>query len=115
MDKRSFAIIIILTTVVSYLFIRRYFKIAPRYFLYASVGIFLGLLAGITIAWPMSAFLGNFGIIVAPYILGMILMVFIEFFILEGGPIMKLAVKEWGIFRRKSKISVWGGHRVEIK
>ncbi len=114
MDKRSFAIIIIITTVVSYLFIRRYFKIAPRYFLYASLGIFLGLLIGVTIAWPMSAFLGRFGLITAPYVLGIILMVFVEFFILEGGPIMKLAVKEWQIFRKKEAY-VWGGHRVEIK
>lgn len=115
MDKRSFAIIIIMTTVVSYLFIRRYFKIAPRYFLYASVGIFLGLIVGIAIAWPMSEFLGRFGVVIAPYILGVILMVFVEFFIIEGGPMMKLAVKEWGIFKKRNKASVWGGHRLEIK
>ena len=85
MDKRSFAIIIIITTIVSYLIIRKLFKIAPRYLVYASIGIFFGLIIGIMIAWPMSAFLGRFGVIVAPYVLGIIVMVFIEVFIFEGG------------------------------
>lgn len=97
MDKRSFAIIIILTTLVSYSFIRKYFKIAPRYLLYACFGIFFGLIIGITFAWPIAELLGEFGIIVAPYILGIILMVFIEFFIIEGLNIVKSIKRKYGI------------------
>lgn len=69
---------------------------------------------GTSIAWPLSAWFGNFGLVVAPYVLGIILMVFIEFFIWEGGPIMNLIVKEWR-FLRKKRSSVWDGHKVEIK
>ena len=89
LDKRTFAIIITITTVVSYLMIRRFFKIAPRFLLYASLGIILGLVAGIVIAWPMSKLLGEFGVVVAPYVLGIILLVFIEFFIIEGKEIFR--------------------------
>ncbi len=85
LDKRTFSIIIILTTVISYLIIRKFFKIAPRYLLYGGIGIFIGLSVGITIALPISAFLGHFGIIVAPYILGVILMVGVEICVVEGG------------------------------
>ena len=84
MDKRSFAIIIILVTLISYFIIRKYFKIAPRYLLYGCLGIFFGLIAGILVAWPISRLFGEFGTIIAPYVLGIILMVFIEFFIIEG-------------------------------
>jgi hypothetical protein len=88
MDQRSFAIIIIITTIISYLIIRKFFSIAPRYILYGILGLVIGLTVSITIAWPVSAFLGQFGTIVAPYILGLILMVFIELFIVEGKNIL---------------------------
>ncbi|MDD5731882.1 MAG: hypothetical protein PHU42_03260 [Patescibacteria group bacterium] len=84
MDKQTFAIIIILTTVISYLIIRKFFSIAPRYIMYGILGLVVGLTISITIAWPISAFFGQFGTIVAPYILGLILMVFVELFIVEG-------------------------------
>jgi len=90
MDKRSFSIIIIITTIISYLIIRKFFKIAPRYIFYAAIGIFIGLIIGITIAWPISQFLGRFGVIIAPYVLGLIVMIFIEIFIIEGGKIIKI-------------------------
>ena len=89
LDKRTFAIIIMLTTVISYLVIRKFFKIAPRYLLYGILGICVGLAVGISIAWPASKLLGEFGIIVAPYILGIILMIFIEIFIVEGKNILE--------------------------
>jgi hypothetical protein len=97
-DKRSFAIIIILTTVISYLIIRKFFKIAPRYLMYGILGIFAGLSVGIAVAWPMSEFLGQFGTIVSPYVLGLILMVFVEFFIIEGKNILTFAQ---GYFQKK--------------
>lgn len=84
MDKQSFAMIIVLTTIISYLIIRKFFKIAPRYLMYGILGVVAGLSIGIVIAWPMAEFLGQFGTIVSPYVLGLILMVFVEFFILEG-------------------------------
>lgn len=89
LDQRTFAIIIVITTVISYLIIRKFFKIAPRFLLYASLGILAGLVAGIAIAWPISKLLGEFGIVVAPYVLGIILLVFVEFFIIEGKEIVK--------------------------
>jgi len=95
-DKRSFSIIIIITTILSYLIIRKFFKIAPRYLIYAAIGILAGLIIGITIAWPLSEFFGNFGVIIAPYILGLILMVFIELFIIEG-------VRFWECARERLK------------
>ena len=88
MDTKSFAIIIVLTTVISYLIIRKFFKIAPRYLMYGILGVVAGLFVGIAIAWPTSKLLGEFGSIVAPYILGLILMVFVEFFIIEGKNIL---------------------------
>ena len=94
MDKRSFAIIIIITTLVSYMIIRKYFKIAPRYLAFGAAGIVVGLTIAISIAWPLAAFAGQFGVIVAPYILGMVLMIFIEFFIVEGVNIAK-RVRQW--------------------
>lgn len=88
MDQKSFAIIIALTTIVSYLIIRKFFKIAPRYLLYGILGVVVGITIGTIIAWPLSALLGQFGLIVAPYILGLILLVFVEFFIIEGKNIL---------------------------
>lgn len=95
MDQKSFAIIIALTTIVSYLIIRKFFKIAPRYLMYGILGVIIGIVAGIVIAWPFSAFLGQFGIIVAPYILGLILLVFVEFFIIEGKYIFVLVQRRF--------------------
>jgi len=89
LDKRTFAIIIILTTLISYLVIRKFFKIAPRYLLYGVVGALAGMVVGVSIAWPASKILGELGIIIAPYILGIILMVFIEIFIIEGKVILE--------------------------
>lgn len=97
MDLRSFAIIIILTTIISYLFIRRYFKIAPRYIVYACLGIILGLFVGVVFALPIKVFLGELGIVVAPYVMGIVLMVFIEFFIIEGLGIVKNIKSRYGI------------------
>jgi len=88
MDQRSFAIIIVLTTIISYLIIRKFFKIAPRYLMYGILGVVTGITIGTIIAWPLSALLGQFGVIVAPYILGLILLVFVEFFIIEGKSIL---------------------------
>jgi len=88
MDKQTFAMIIILTTIVSYLIIRKFFRIAPRYIMYGILGLVAGIAVGVSIAWPMSAFLGQFGTIVAPYILGLILMIFVEFFVIEGKNIL---------------------------
>jgi len=88
LDQRSFAIIIILTTLISYLIIRKFFKIAPKYLMYGILGVIIGLCVGIVVAWPISAFLGQFGAVVSPYILGLILMVFVEFFIVEGKNIL---------------------------
>ena len=88
MDQKTFAIIIILTTVISYIVIRKFFRIAPRFMMYAVLGIFVGLVIGTSIAWPISKLLGEFGMIVAPYILGIITLVFIEFFIIEGKNIL---------------------------
>lgn len=84
MDKRTFVIIIVLTTVISYLVIRKYFKISPRYFLYAMTGLVVGLLIGTSIAWPLASILGDYGIVVAPYVLGIILLISVEFFIIWG-------------------------------
>lgn len=95
MDKRSFAIIIIITTIISYLIIRKFFKIAPRYLMYGIFGIIVGLSIGIIIAWPLSQFLGEFGAVVSPYILGLILMIFVEFFILEGKNILVFIQKRF--------------------
>uniref|UniRef100_A0A7C4R5L8 PIN domain nuclease n=1 Tax=candidate division CPR3 bacterium TaxID=2268181 RepID=A0A7C4R5L8_UNCC3 len=95
LDKRTFAIIIIITTVVSYFIIRKFFKIAPRYLAYAVIGIFLGLIVGITIAWPMSTLLGKFGMIVSPYVLGIILLIFVEAFIIEGRDIVRAIVNKY--------------------
>jgi len=88
MDQKSFAIIIILTTIVSYLIIRKFFKIAPKYLMYGILGVVVGIIIGALIAWPFSVLFGQFGIIVSPYILGLILMVFVEFFIIEGKGIL---------------------------
>ena len=88
MDKINFVVIIIMTTIISYVFIRRYFKMDPKYLIYASVGIFFGLIIGISIGWPFAMLLGAYGIVVAPYIMGIVLMVFIEFFIIEGRNIL---------------------------
>ena len=96
LDKRSFAIIIIITTLISYLIIRKFFKIAPRYLMYGMLGIFIGLAIGVSVAWPVSKILGEYGVIVSPYILGIILLVFIEFFIIEGQAILER-------FRQKAK------------
>ena len=88
MDTKTFAIIIILTTIISYLIIRKLFKIAPKYLVYGALGIFMGLVIGGLIDWPIAKLTGQFGVIVAPYILGIILMVSIEAFIIEGKNIL---------------------------
>lgn len=62
--------------------------------MYGILGIVAGLAVGIAIAWPMSAFLGQFGFVIAPYILGLILIIFIEFFIIEGKRIIELLVQK---------------------
>lgn len=95
LDKRSFAIIIIITTLVSYIIIRKFFSIAPRYLLYGILGIFIGLIIGTSIAWPMAKLLGEIGVVVAPYALGIILLVFIEFFIVEGPKIISNIKKKY--------------------
>ena len=95
LDQKTFAIIIALTTIISYLIIRKFFKIAPRYLLYGVLGLIVGLSVGVSIAWPASKILSDFGIIVSPYILGIILMVFVEIFIVEGKTIIE-KVREKG-------------------
>jgi len=87
-DTKTFAIIVILTTIISYLIIRKFFKIAPRYLVYGSLGIFMGLVMGVLFTWPLSKIFGQYGVIVAPYILGIILMVSIEAFVIEGKNIL---------------------------
>ena len=89
MDLQSFAIIITMTTIVSYIIIRRYFKISPKYIGYAALGLVGGLLIGTIIAWPASRLFGEMGAVSAPYILGIILMIFIEAFIIDGKDIIK--------------------------
>lgn len=96
LDQKTFAIIVIITTVVSYFVIRNFFKIAPRFMVYAVFGILLGLVAGVILAWPLSKFFGQMGIVVAPYVMGIVVMVFVEFFIIEGRNIFRaLADKFW--------------------
>lgn len=94
LDISSFAIIVGITTVISYIFIRRYFNIAPRYMLFASIGLMVGLTVGAAISWPLSRFFGEFGLIIAPYVLGLVVLFFTELFILEGKNIVKNARKK---------------------
>jgi len=101
LDKRTFAMIIMITTVISYLVIRKFFKIAPRYLLYGVLGIFAGLAIGVSVAWPASKLLGEFGIVIAPYILGIILMVFVEFFIIDGKKLVKKILEEKKVVQEK--------------
>ena len=61
----------------------------PKYLLYAVVGIFFGLIIGAGITWPASLFFGRYGYVVAPYIMGIVLMVLIEYFIIEGAGFIK--------------------------
>jgi hypothetical protein len=89
MDLKSFAIIITLTTVISYILIRKYFKISPKYIGYGAIGILAGLVAGLIISWPSSKLFGEIGVISAPYIMGIILLIFIEAFIVDGKDILK--------------------------
>ena len=56
----------------------------PKYLIYAAIGIFFGMIIGVFIGWPTAALLGAYGIVIAPYVMGIVLMVFIEFFIMEG-------------------------------
>mgnify|MGYP001576206190 CR=1 FL=1 len=96
MDIKTFAIIILITTIVSYIIIRKFFKIAPRFLMYGILGMVAGVVIGTSIAWPMSALLGQFGVVTAPYILGLILIIFIEFFIIEGKRIIEFAIQRYG-------------------
>lgn len=48
------------------------------------MGIFFGLIISISITWPLKYALGAYGAVIAPYIMGIILMIFIEYFIITG-------------------------------
>ncbi len=66
----------------------------PKYLTYAVIGIFFGLIFGLTVGWPAPAILGAYGMVIAPYIMGIVLMGFVEFFIIDGGGILKYLKKK---------------------
>jgi len=75
--------------------------------MYASLGIVLGLFAGTLIAWPLATFLGRFGVVVAPYLLGIVLLFFVEAFIIEGPEIIRSFMTV-----EKKELDMWEQHRI---